>query len=254
MSEKNNKNVVLAVIVVAILAYLPFYTTRKAALDKAIENYVVENPKVIDASMRKFFGMPSLEEEKNLAEQAKSPEEHAKVINENKDALNSLDGAVILANPNGTVNMVEFMDFRCPFCKKNVDTMEKLAKEDSSLRWILKPLNPLGGTEAAEIMYAASLQDSSKLRALHDAIFQDGGHANRETLLKLAEGVGYDVKRLDKDMKSDAVRDMFNAAQKLFQALGGNGVPGIIIGETFIEGAYPEDTFLEAIAKAKGKK
>ena len=257
MSVKINLNVLLGAIVILILAYLPFHLTKdlrngggadKAAVEKIVEGWVMENPKVIDEAMRKYFGMPSLEEEKAMM---KTPEDRAAAIRENKDALNDLNGAVIMANANGTINMIEFMDYNCPFCRKNVETMRKISEDNKNVRWILKPIPPMGGLDAAKATYAANLQGKEKAKILHDAILKADGSVTKEKILEIAKENGLDVKRLEKDMDSAAVNDELSKSQKLFEKLGGGGVPSIVIGETFVEGAYPEDTFLAAIEKAK---
>lgn len=249
MQVKIDLKVLLAIVIVAVLAYLPFHLTKglktggadKAALETMIKDYIINNPKVIDESMRKFY--------ESQQPPAPSAEERTKAIKDNQAELNKLDGAIVLANPNGTINMIEFIDFNCGFCKRNEETMEKIANENKNVRWIVKAIPPLGGLDAAKAFYAASAQNKEKLKAFHDAMFKMTEARNKENVLKMAKEVGFDLKRLETDMDSEPIKKQLLDAQKLFSALGGGGVPSIVIGTSFIEGAYPEQTFLDAIAK-----
>lgn len=252
MCTKPKLKILLTIIIIAILTYLPFYVTKdlknnmdQKAIEKIVENYIKNNAKVIDDAMRAYFKLPPTAEKAPAVDRTKK-------IQENKAEINKLEGAVILANPNGKINMVEFIDFKCPFCKKNLKTMEKITKDNPNVRWILKPMTPMGGVDQAKAVYAANLQGSDKALLLHEALFNGDKNINKDGILKIAEENGLDIIRFERDFDSEAVSKQIENSEKLFyQKLGGGGVPSTIIGDTFIEGAYPEVEFLNAIEKIK---
>ena len=79
-----------------------------AALQQAIRDYILAHPEVI---------IQSLQQAKLRAEQRQAALIKSKIIAFRKDLLDN-SNAPVLGNPNGDVTLVEFFDYRCPYCRQ----------------------------------------------------------------------------------------------------------------------------------------
>ena len=59
-------------------------------------------------------------------------------------AAEKLPGAVVAANPDGDVTLVEFYDLNCPYCRRASADVDALLKSDRKLRLVLVPFPVLG--------------------------------------------------------------------------------------------------------------
>ena len=66
----------------------------------------------------------------------------------------------VAGNPKGDVSLVEFFDYRCPYCKQVEPALEKLIGDDRQLRFVYKEFPVLGpdSETAARVALAAKKQ------------------------------------------------------------------------------------------------
>jgi protein-disulfide isomerase len=147
----------------------------------------------------------------------------------------------VLGNPDGKVTFVEFFDYNCGFCKRAMDDMLTLMKDDPNLKVVLKefPVLGPGSVEAAQVAVAARMQDKGGKKYLdfHQKLLGGRGEANKARALAVAKEVGYDMDRLQKDMLSTEVKTTLQETFKLAEALGLNGTPSYVIGDKVEVGA-----------------
>nr|WP_238384643.1 DsbA family protein [Ornithinicoccus soli] len=90
---------------------------------------------------------------------------------------------------------------------------------------------------------------------LHDALYADQAAPNSGTLTKahlvtLAESVGLDGDRLDKDVKDPELTSQIRADFLQGQSIGVTGTPAFIINGKRVIGAQPTKVFTQAIEEA----
>jgi protein-disulfide isomerase len=75
----------------------------------------------------------------------------------------------VLGNPRGAVTVVEFFDYRCPYCRIMEPRLHELLTQDKSVRLVLKDWPIFGGVSvyAAQVAIAAGWQ--GKYAPVHDA-------------------------------------------------------------------------------------
>jgi protein-disulfide isomerase len=156
-------------------------------------------------------------------------------------------------NPKGDVTLVEFFDYRCPYCKQVEPSLEKLLQDDKQLRFVYKEFPVLGPDSelAAHVALAAKLQ--GKYDAFHRALMVAPGHPDEAAIYKVAASVGLDVDRLKQDVKSPDIEKQLKANLQLGNTLDIDGTPAFIVGTTIVPGAISLEELKQLIAKTRGK-
>ena len=74
---------------------------------------------------------------------------------------------------------------------------------------------------------------------------------SEESLLAIAERVGLDVERLQRDMADPAIEAYLEETRQLARELGIDGTPAFLIGDTLVPGAVGEARLKQLIAEAR---
>ena len=159
----------------------------------------------------------------------------------NADQLFSSPHQVTLGNPQGDVTLVEFFDYSCGFCKRALPDMLALLKDDAKLKIVLKefPILGPGSVEAARVAVAVRMQDpgGQKYLAFHRELLRVPGPASKNKAFEVAQALGLDMDRLERDMASDEVNATLSEDIKLAKMIGASGTPTYVIGKTLVVGA-----------------
>jgi len=208
-----------------------FSPPQRGEIEHIIRDYLVSHPEVLQEAMSE------LEKRQTAAEE----EKHKAAVKQYSKALFYSPRQVVLGNPNGNVNFVEFFDYNCGYCKHAMDDMLTLLKDDPKLRVVLKefPVLGPGSVEAARVAIAVRMQDKTgqKYLQFHKELLGGRGAANKERALAVAKDVGMDMARIEKDMASPEVKATMEENFKLAEALGLNGTPSYVVGDNVIVGA-----------------
>ena len=148
------------------------------------------------------------------------------------------------------VTLVEFSDFECPFCERHFPTMNKILSDyQGKVRLGYKhfPLSIHPNSQkAAESSECASEQ--GKFWEYHDKLFQGQPSGfSTEKFKQWARDLGLDSNRFDSCLDSGKYADR---AKKDYQegiSKGVNGTPATFVNGNLVSGAYPYDTFKQAI-------
>lgn len=216
-------------------------TNQRGEVERIIREYLIAHPEVIQDAMSEL-------DKRQTAAQA---EKHKSAIKEYSQSLFSSPRQVVLGNPGGTVTFVEFFDYNCGYCKRAMDDMLVLLKEDPKLKIVLKEFPVLGpsSVEAAQVAVAVHMQDKTgkKYLEFHQKLLGGRGEANKARAMAIAKDIGADMARLDKDMQGPEVRATLQESFKLAEALGLNGTPSYVIGDNVVIGAVGIDALREKV-------
>ena len=154
-------------------------------------------------------------------------------------------------NPDGDVTIVEFFDYRCPYCKQVEPALEALIRQDAKIRIIYKEFPVLGAESvyASRMALAAAKQD--KYLAFHNAMMATKGQITDKVILQVAATAGVDIGRAKADMTGAAVKDIIQRNYSLAEALDINGTPAFIIGDVLVPGATDIDGLKKLVADAR---
>ena len=234
----------------------------RSEIEATVRDYLAQHPEEMQRFVREaLIKNPAILQEA-LAEMLKqrrtaspSAPDKSAAVKANAALIFESPHQVTIGNRNGTVTLVEFFDYSCGYCKRALADMATLLRDEPSVRIVLKefPILGPGSKEAAQVAVAVRMQDpkGDKYLAFHQKLLAERGPANRETALAAAREAGLDMTRLESEMGSDEVEQTLAENMRLAQALGINGTPTYVVGDSVIAGAVGTATLK---AKLQGER
>jgi protein-disulfide isomerase len=214
---------------------------QKSAVDRQIHDYLVNHPEVL---------LEALKAAQQKSDQEAAEEARHVIAERRQELLNNSDD-LVQGNPKGDVTIVEFFDYRCPYCKEIEPVLDALLLEDRKLRIVYKEFPILGPPSVFASRTALAAKKQGKYAAFHRAMMAAKGNISDETVLKVAASVGLDTEKIKADMGAPEIDRVLKANYELAEALQIQGTPGIIIGDTLIPGAVDIATLRKDIAAAR---
>src|SRR3954452_4315966 len=212
-------------IIVGLLALQPasaadFTPDQRKAIESIIREYLTKNPEVM---------LDALE----AAKEKLSKEAHDKAganLAARRQELFEDPASPVAGNPKGDVTVVEFFDYRCPYCKQVEPALEALLKEDRQLRLVYKELPILGKDSIYATRAALAARKQGKYDKFHAAMMAAKGQIDEKIVLQVAAASGVDVERLKSDMNAGEIDEIIKRNYDLAQALDIHGTPAFVIG------------------------
>ena len=156
-------------------------------------------------------------------------------------------------NPEGDINIVEWFDYNCPYCRKIAPEIQQVVQDDGKVRLVLKDWPILGpvSTVAARMALAAKYQD--KFVQAHDAMIGVSSKLTEPRIRELLAGAGIDIDRLDRDLAANAkpIDAILARNNDQAEAFGFRGTPAFIVGKFRVPGALSMAEFEQVIADAR---
>ena len=222
-----------------------FSQPQRGEIEKIIREYLLKHPEVLQEAIAE------LEKKQAVADAAK----HRAAVKDNASLLFNSKRQVTIGNPQGDVTFVEFFDYNCGYCKRALDDMLTLMKDDPKLKVVLKefPVLGPGSIDAARVAVAVRMQDKDgkKYLEFHRKLLSQRGPADKAHALAAAKDVGLDVARIERDIAGDEVKASLEEAFKLAERLGLNGTPSYVIGENVVIGAVGLAALREKVNTAR---
>ncbi len=214
---------------------------EQSAFDARVRAYLLEHPEVLVEAMQ------ILQDREQQAATARE----AQVLAENQDALFHDPDSWVGGNPDGDITMVEFMDYRCTYCRKAYAEIEDLVKTDGNIRFVLKEFPILGDDSVASSRFAIAVRlihGDDAYKKAHDALITLRGSPDVETLGRLATDLGLDPKPILDRMNADEVTAIIAANHAMANKLNVTGTPTFVLGGTVLRGYVPEDQMKQILA------
>jgi protein-disulfide isomerase len=215
--------------------------SQRGEVERIIREYLIAHPEVIQDAMAE------LERRQSAAD----AEKHKAAIKQYSQAIFSSPRQVVLGNPDGNVTFVEFFDYNCGYCKRAMDDMLALMKDDPKLKVVLKefPVLGPGSLEAAQVAVAVRMQDKTgkKYLEFHQKLLSGRGQVDKARALAVAKDIGLDMARLEKDLASPEIKATLQESFRLAEALGLSGTPSYVIGDNVVVGAVGLEALREKV-------
>jgi protein-disulfide isomerase len=173
------------------------------------------------------------------------------VVAANRTALEQDGNSHVGGNPRGDVTLVEFYDYRCPYCRQAQATVNELLKSDPNLRLVYKEFPILGPESMIAARAAVAARASANYPAFHDALMVAPSPLTEEAVLKIAGNVGINVSALQVELRSPDIDQIIAANHALAQQIGINGTPAFIVGDTLIPGVIELADMKQMIANQR---
>ncbi|HXY98591.1 MAG TPA: DsbA family protein [Stellaceae bacterium] len=219
----------------------PLTPAQKAAVETLIHDYFLAHPdfmvQVLQAAEAKL--------------KADKTEDAKRTIAARREELLHDAATPVGGNAAGDVTIVEFFDYRCPYCKEVEPSLAALIRQDPKLRIVYKEFPVLGEASvyAARIALAARLQ--GKYAPFHDAMMATRGQIDHEAILRVAQSAGVDVEKAKAEMNAPEIDALIKRNYALAEALDIQGTPAFIIGDTLVPGATDINQLRQLIADAR---
>ncbi len=234
--------------ILGFLAIVLFAFSNLAYADQLSEERVKEliletirkNPEVI----REAITQLQKQEEQTQASQIKS------ILSKKRELIERDPNAPVLGNPSGSVTVVEFFDYNCPYCKRAASDIKKLTEDDKNIRLVYREFPILGEGSVFAARAALASRNQGKYEAMHSALMSLK-RAEEKSVLEAAGELGLDLEKLKADMKAPDVEKHIAVSMELAQALGINGTPSFIIGDAFVPGAVPLSELQKLVADSR---
>lgn len=148
-------------------------------------------------------------------------------------------GAPETGPANAAVTLVEFSDFQCPYCAAAVPQIEAVLRAyPTQVKLIFKQF-PLEQHPQADLAATAALaaQKQGKFWQMHDAMYASQDNLSRSAILATAAHIGLNVKQMEEDMDSTAIRETVVRDVQDGTKAGVEGTPTLFINGQKYNGA-----------------
>jgi protein-disulfide isomerase len=223
----------------------PINDAQRAGIEGVVHDYLMKHPEVIIQAVEAYQTNIQADKEKAakdaLAKRA-------------PDLLHD-PATQVMGNATSDCTIVEFFDNQCPYCQANEPELQKLLKDDSRVRLVLKEFPILGPISLVASKAALASVKQGKYPQFHEALLAHKGHYDKAALVdEIAKSVGLDLDKLHKDMELPEVQAQLDKNLDLGRALDISGTPGFVIGDQIIGGASTVDELKKYVGEAcKGK-
>jgi protein-disulfide isomerase len=214
---------------------------ERAAFRDEVRAYLMDNPEVLMEAI-------GVLEDRQSADQAAAD---IAILRANADDLLANPTSWAGGNPDGDTTLVEFMDYRCGYCRRAHEDVNTLVETDGNLRYVIKEFPILGPDSLASSRFALSvraLAGDDAYKAAHNALIALEGPANPRALRGIAEAIGVDADAAIAGMEAPEVDAIIAANRALADRLGLNGTPSFVIHETMVRGYVPLDGMRQIVA------
>lgn len=207
---------------------------ERAEFGEQVREYLLENPEVIIEAI-------NILEQRNAEAEAVADKE---LVAANADALFNDGYSWVGGNPDGDITLVEFMDYRCGYCRRAVPEMTKLLSEDGNIRLVIKELPILGDASVMSSRFAVATKHvagDDAYKQVHDALLEFSGDPSDVTLRRISDGLGLDSDAIMDAMDSDQVTEEINQTRELARRMNISGTPSFVLGTEMLRGFLPAD-------------
>ncbi|HVZ72570.1 MAG TPA: thioredoxin domain-containing protein [Polyangia bacterium] len=156
-----------------------------------------------------------------------------------------IKGAPIKGSKDALVTIVQYSDFQCPFCSRVEPTIAQVMKEyDGKVRvaWRDLPL-PFHPNAKPAAIAARAAKDQGKFWEMHDKIFADQAHMDRQTYEKYASELGLNMSKFKAALDAEKGKEEIDADSASGAKIGARGTPAFFINGKFLSGAQPYEMF-----------
>jgi len=159
-------------------------------------------------------------------------------------------------NPDGDINIVEWFDYNCPYCRKIAPEIQQVVQDDGKVRLVLKDWPILGEVSKIGARMALAAKYQGKYMAAHEAMIGVSSKLTEPRIRELLAGAGIDMDRLNRDAATNAKAIDAILARNHDQAVafGFKGTPSFIVGKFRVPGILTMAEFEMVIADARKAK
>ena len=221
---------------------------ERAAFRAEIRAYLIENPEVLVEAINELDARKAAAQIAN--DSAKVSQNHQAIFDDGRSWVGG--------NPDGDVTLVEFVDYRCSYCKRAHAEVADLVQSDGNIRFVLKEFPILGDQSLLASRFAIAVRavgGADLYWQMHDGLMNFRGDITPETLDRVAVQLGLDAQVVRTAMDDPAVMAEIDANHSLAGVLDISGTPTFVLQavngtkpETMLRGYLPQDQMQAVVA------
>lgn len=138
---------------------------------------------------------------------------------------------------NAPVTIVEFFDYRCPYCHDAMTWLFEVNRRNpQTVRIIFKEFPVLGEASVEASQAAVATIKQGKYVAFHRAVMSHRGQIDSAQIDTLARRAGIDVARMRRDMEDRAIMDHLQSNHEVAADSKIDGTPAFLINGKWVRG------------------
>lgn len=241
----------LRIVLAMVLALVPVMAlgdtlteAERAEVRDLIRQHLIENPEILAEAFEAL----------QARQQSAEAEAQAEALSELGDALRRTEGDPIGGNPYGTVTVVEFFDYNCPFCRQVKPEVAELLRNDDGIRYVFKefPILSASSAQAARVALAVWHLAPERYWDVHTALMGHDGTLTEDQIRAAVTDAGLDWQEIVARGDADDVTATIRRNLEIAQRLQISGTPTFVIGERIIPGFVNADALAAAVAAVDG--
>ncbi|RGP36065.1 DsbA family protein [Pseudotabrizicola alkalilacus] len=232
---------ITAMMMTSTVALAEMTETEREAFRAEVREFLLEEPEVLVEAMEVL---------QSRQDQSAAQRDLA-MLRDNADLIYRDPNSWAGGNLEADLTIVEFVDYRCGYCRKAHDEVAELVESDGNIRLVLKEFPILGEQSLLSSQFAIAvrqLHGDDAYKAAHDALITLRGDANAETFVRLATDLGHDPAAITERMKSPEVQAIIDTNHALGTMMEINGTPTFVIDETMVRGYVPLEGMRQIVA------
>lgn len=193
-----------------------------------VRDYIRQNPEIVQEAL------DELQKRKDAAEKARIAALQPRIQGDPRDFS--------IGPRNAPVTIVEFFDYRCPYCHAAMDwVFETMRRNPKTVRVVFKEFPVLGpqSVEASQAAVASIRQ--GRYLAFHRAVMGFRGELSSAQIDVLARQSGIDVPRMRRDMNDVAILNHLRDNHQLASEAVIEGTPAFTINGEWLRGWSERD-------------
>ena len=218
----------------------------RKVLQKEIRRYILENPDII-------FEAADIVRKREAALEVQEDEE---LIQSNFNEIFYDNYSYVGGNPDGDITIVEFVDYKCGYCRRAAELVRELIAKDDNIRFVVKEFPILGEASLVSSKFAIAVKNiggPEKYKVAHDILLALTAEPTEIYLRRIAKELELNPEELFEAMQSDLVAQEIDQTGELAQKLQISGTPTFILGDQFLRGFVPLEILSKAINSERTK-
>ena len=191
-----------------------------------IHEYIMQNPELIIKSVEKLRQIAEKEE--------KNKEDY---LEKNFNSLANEIDIPWQGNKDAKVVLVEFVDYNCGYCKKSLEAITEILKNNNKIKISFRdyPILSPTSTIAAQAALAANAQN--KYFDFHANLMNYEGNLTENKIFEIAKESGLNINKLKEHMLDPKITSVLKRNKELAKNLGIRGTPTFLINGKLYAGA-----------------
>lgn len=212
-----------------------------------VRSYLLENPEVLMEAIEVL----RVREEAQAAKDAEAERaSDMELVAQFRDELYDDGYSYVGGNPDGNLTIVEFLDYRCTYCRRAHPELAEILKQDGNIRWIVKEYPILGqeSVNSSKVAIATlRTQGPEAYLRMHDALMEFNGPINAQTIGRLAKSANVDADAIIAAYDDPEIEAQIEEVRDLGMRMRVSGTPTFTIGNLIVRGYLPSPQFKGAI-------